>query len=176
VELTEAYRFLGLVRGSATRAAAKTAYRTEAKRHHPDAGGTTRGFQRLGEAYELVLDDVEGRLAAVDPSPPPNRGRYGEPDESDGGIDLGDVLDICELRLGGQRVPLDQLRAGARLVPMGEDIVFEVGFRQVWTGALQPLWAALAWRGDIGFFSGDLRSVSHEPAGVAVLWFVPRRA
>jgi hypothetical protein len=52
--LDAACAFLGLVRPF-TGAQAKKAFRALAKVHHPDAGGRTEAFQRLQNAYELVL-------------------------------------------------------------------------------------------------------------------------
>lgn len=51
----EAYRLLGLAWG-ASRQAIKAAHRKLVKRHHPDMGGRAEDFQRISDAYQLLLE------------------------------------------------------------------------------------------------------------------------
>lgn len=50
----EAYRHLGLEWG-ASRQAIKAAHRKLVKRHHPDMGGRAEDFQRISDAYQLLM-------------------------------------------------------------------------------------------------------------------------
>ncbi len=50
------YDTLGIKKG-ATKADIKKAYRTAAKKHHPDKGGDQEQFKKVNEAYETLSDD-----------------------------------------------------------------------------------------------------------------------
>jgi hypothetical protein len=68
------YDILGVVR-TASRAEIQTAYRSAARRVHPDTGGDAVAMQRLNEAWHVLRDP--GRRAAYDATlrPPGPRGR-----------------------------------------------------------------------------------------------------
>ena len=62
MSLDAAFKLLGLDRGmedGSIDADAKKAYRRLAQKAHPDKGGSTEEFQRLGEAYERVCSRNE---------------------------------------------------------------------------------------------------------------------
>ena len=50
------YDILGVKKG-ASKADIKKAYRTAAKKHHPDKGGDQEQFKKVNEAYEVLSDD-----------------------------------------------------------------------------------------------------------------------
>lgn len=50
------YKILGIPR-HASISEIKEAFRTEAKKHHPDKGGNTNVFIQLKEAYEKVMNE-----------------------------------------------------------------------------------------------------------------------
>lgn len=56
-KLDTALRFLGLTK-SATKADVKKAYRTLAKKHHPDMGGNKSDFIKLKEHYDYAMSQL----------------------------------------------------------------------------------------------------------------------
>ena len=50
------YDILGVSK-SATKAEIKKAFRTKAKKHHPDKGGDEKTFKKINEAYEVLSND-----------------------------------------------------------------------------------------------------------------------
>jgi hypothetical protein len=61
---------------SATRAQAKAAYRRLARATHPDAGGDTRGFTVVNDAYGVVMHEISSRTSWRSPEEQRLRGRY----------------------------------------------------------------------------------------------------
>jgi curved DNA-binding protein CbpA len=57
IQSRELYEHLG-VKGDATAEAIKQAFRTKAKRAHPDAGGNAAAFAELKRAYDTLRDPV----------------------------------------------------------------------------------------------------------------------
>jgi hypothetical protein len=72
------------------RAAAKRAYRTLARTHHPDRGGDAATFHRLRLAYERLVDDDAG-----DPAPLVARGRPSR--AAAGAAPGGDPVDLASV-------------------------------------------------------------------------------
>jgi hypothetical protein len=64
------WKFLGLNKNSATVNTVKQAYRKLAVKMHPNKGGTTENFQKLGSAYAKALNNVVGRNRVVQRPPP----------------------------------------------------------------------------------------------------------
>ena len=81
---TEAYRILGLARGSTTDEV-KRAYRRLAKIHHPDAAGEKNlpRFLAIQAAYEQLTDGLDGSARARRPSSTPRRPWDADPDRTD---------------------------------------------------------------------------------------------
>ena len=68
MSLDAAFKLLGLDRGmedGSIDADAKKAYRRLAQKAHPDKGGSTEEFQRLGEAYERVCSRNESPFSGM---------------------------------------------------------------------------------------------------------------
>ena len=87
MSLDAAFQLLGLDRGmddASIDAEAKKAYRKLAQKAHPDKGGSTEEFQRLGEAYERVCSRNESPFSSMG-----------------GGMGAGDVEEMLRQMFGG---------------------------------------------------------------------------
>ena len=87
MSLDAAFQLLGLDRGmddGSIDAEAKKAYRRLAQKAHPDKGGSTEEFQRLGEAYERVCSRNESPFSSMG-----------------GGMGAGDVEEMLRQMFGG---------------------------------------------------------------------------
>lgn len=62
-QINDAARVLGIAADS-DRATVRCAFRTAAKRHHPDAGGDKATFRQVREAYEVLLQVAPATAAA----------------------------------------------------------------------------------------------------------------
>lgn len=115
------YEILG-VPTHATDKEVKTAYRSLAKTHHPDTGGSPEQFQKIAHAYE-VLSDPERRQryneTGYDGSQPDNSGaalhtmmsvfdRAISTAEAQGRLELSDLIAMA------RRFLQDDMRAGQR--------------------------------------------------------------
>jgi hypothetical protein len=65
------YEILGIDR-TASREQIEIAYREKAKKHHPDAGGSSRAFRQVQDAYDtLTQGAAETKGGSTPPNPPP---------------------------------------------------------------------------------------------------------
>lgn len=108
------YDVLGVPR-TATADEVKKAFRKQARKHHPDAGGSEERFKEINEAYEVLSDDDKrkqydqyGRYFGGGQTPPGGTGFAdgGFPGGGAGGyqyqnVDMGDLGDLFGNIFGG---------------------------------------------------------------------------
>jgi curved DNA-binding protein len=153
VKFKDYYEVLGVPR-TATEDAIKKAYRTLARKYHPDVNPNDptaeEKFKELNEAYE-VLSDPEKRArydelgpnwqAGADFTPPPGwervRTDFGAGGAPFGGARVGDFSDFFETLFGAARGP----RAGPGFAMRGADVEADVslGLEDVHRGATRTL-------------------------------------
>jgi hypothetical protein len=85
--------------------AAKRAYRTLARTHHPDRGGDAATFHRLRLAYERLVDDPGGAPVVVARGRPSRAAASGS--TADGPVDLTNVAWDRPLPAAGTRLDRD---------------------------------------------------------------------
>jgi molecular chaperone DnaJ len=129
------YDILG-VNKSATTDEIKKAFRKQARKHHPDAGGSEEKFKELNEAYEVLSDDEKRQQydqfgQYFGGNAPPGAGASGA-DPFGGGqyqtVNMGDVGDLGDLfgnLFGGGFGGAAQAGAG-RSARRGNDLQYEV--------------------------------------------------
>ena len=106
MSLDAAFKLLGLDRGmedGSIDADAKKAYRRLAQKAHPDKGGSTEEFQRLGEAYERVCSRNESPFSGMG-----GMGGMG------GGADMEEMLE-CDVKIASKEDRRRIVAAAARL-------------------------------------------------------------
>ncbi|MBE0476201.1 MAG: molecular chaperone DnaJ [Coriobacteriia bacterium] len=141
------YGILG-VKKDASADEIKKAFRTLARRHHPDTGGSEERFKEVNEAYE-VLSDPEKRTQYDQFGqyfggnvPPGAGGAAGGPGGPFGGgfsyqtVDMGDLGDIFGDLFGGAGGFGGATAAGARRAHRGADLTYDVrlGFEEALEG------------------------------------------
>jgi len=106
------YDVLGVPR-TATADEIKKAFRKQARKHHPDAGGSEERFKEINEAYEVLSDDDKrkqydqyGRYFSGGQTPPGGAGWPGGAGFPGGGggyqnVDMGDLGDLFGNIFGG---------------------------------------------------------------------------
>ena len=115
------YEVLGVPK-AASKEEIKKAYRTLAKKHHPDKGGNEEVFKEIAEAYS-VLGDEEKKLKY-------DRGGFDATGFGNGGFGGGfDMNDIFAQFFGGQRPNQNQPNRGSDL-----RIKITLNLQEVFTG------------------------------------------
>lgn len=137
MEFKDYYKIMGVAE-DASADAIKKAYRTLARKHHPDLNkdsGSADKFKELGEAYEVLKDPAKreeydqirkyGATAGTEFKPPP--GWHSGADFSGGGYttaDAGEFSDFFESLFGRGRAR--STRTGAAFAMRGEDIHYRI--------------------------------------------------
>jgi len=128
------YDILGVPR-TATADEIKKAFRKQARKHHPDAGGSEARFKELNEAYEVLSDEEKrkqydqfGRYFGG--NVPPGAGGAGPGDGFPGGytytstVDMGDLGDLFGSIFGGGAAA--GVGGGRRSAHRGTDLQYDV--------------------------------------------------
>lgn len=128
---TDYYETLGVSK-TATADEIKKAFRKQARKHHPDAGGSEERFKELNEAYEVLSDpekrksyDQFGRYYAGGGPGPAGPGPGGPGGGAYTTVDMGDLGDLGDL-FGGLFGGAGGMGGGKPRPQRGRDLSYEV--------------------------------------------------
>tara|TARA_Y100000310_G_scaffold155831_1_gene155285 strand:+ start:700 stop:1197 length:498 start_codon:yes stop_codon:yes gene_type:complete len=163
MDIERAFRILG-VGAEASLADAKRRFRLLVRRYHPDRTGTDlsrRHYEIIVESYRLVEHYL----------------KHGPAPEDDGELDLGSPLNVLELSLGGQVVPISTI-GSVTLEGSSHDndsgIAIVLRFSTPWRGSREPISVILELDGEHGRMGGTVLAVSSDGKGaVSSIEFEP---
>jgi len=154
MDIERAFRILGLGL-EASLVQAKRSFRLLSRKYHPDRTGTdatSRKYKLVVDAYRAVQDFIEN----------------GAPPDEDDEIELGSALNVVELLIGGEAVPLDSIRSLIiQLSQYDNDsgITFVLTFVEPWEKGVGRVVMVVEMDGEYARFSALVLGISSDGRG-----------